>query len=161
MIIHPILSADLLALLVLSHEPLCRGLGNGEFPHPTSLHEQLTTHINTLLKFGGQLKDMAGSLLHILEALQLKAGLSGNLFQFPEAFIYLTPTWLTQTWETDPNPWKYFGSNANNQHSATFLNIPWHQASPIGATPPATLPNMTFPNTPTVFCPAPVHLLNI
>jgi len=66
---------------------------------PNLYTEQLIQHIHTLLKFGGMLKDMMGSLLQALyEALQLKSGLQGNVYEFPDCvYKYVTNTWLSQT----------------------------------------------------------------
>jgi len=66
---------------------------------PNLYTEQVIAHLHTLLKFGGQLDDITGSLLQAWEAFQLKKGLSGDIFTFPEVVQdYLTPTWLSDTW---------------------------------------------------------------
>jgi len=91
---------------------------------------------------------MASNLLHILEALQLKAGLSGILFKFPEALNYLTPTWLTQTWETDPNPWKDLDQTPTINRVQPFLTslgirhplLVQHHLLPCQIWPPPTHP---------------------
>ncbi len=64
--------------------------------------EQLATHIHTILKFGGQLQGMMGSLLQAsYKAIQLKSGLYGSVFDFPGCiYKYITKTWLSQTCET-------------------------------------------------------------
>jgi len=56
-------------------------------------------HLHTLLKFDGLLKDMMRSLLQASsEALQLKSGLHGNVYKFPDCvYIYMTNTWMSQT----------------------------------------------------------------
>jgi len=46
--------------------------------------------------------DMTGSLLQAsCKAFQLELGLSGMTLELPESmYSYITPTWLTQTWES-------------------------------------------------------------
>jgi len=67
---------------------------------PNIYTEQLISHVHLILKFGGWLEEITGSLLQASwEALQLEAGLAGNIFTYPEAVQdYMTTTWLSQTW---------------------------------------------------------------
>jgi len=61
--------------------------------------EQLISHVHTVLKFGDSLEEITSSLLQASwEALQLEAGLAGNISTFPEAvYDYVMPMWLTHT----------------------------------------------------------------
>jgi len=58
-------------------------------------------HIHTLLKFGGVLEDMTGSLIQASwEGFILEAGLMCNIFDFPNCVTsYIMNTWLTTTWQ--------------------------------------------------------------
>jgi len=62
--------------------------------------EQVILHVHTILKFGGNLHDITGSLIQALwEALQMEAGLAGDIFNYPEPVNdYLTSSWLETTW---------------------------------------------------------------
>jgi len=68
---------------------------------PNLFTKQTTKHLHTLLKFGGELTDMPGSLLQATcKAFRLKSGLTGKIIDFPErVYSYVTPTWMSQTWE--------------------------------------------------------------
>jgi len=59
-----------------------------------------------LLKFGGELTNMTGSLIQAMaEAFRLEAGLAGRILDFPESvYSYVTSTWILQTWEVC---WQY------------------------------------------------------
>jgi len=63
--------------------------------------EQLISHVHTLLKFGGMLDDMMGSLIQASwEGFILEVGLDVNIFEFPKCVTaYMTQTWLTHTWK--------------------------------------------------------------
>jgi len=51
--------------------------------------EQVIVHLHMLMKFGGQFDDITGSLIQASwEALQIEAGLSGNISTFPEATLH-------------------------------------------------------------------------
>jgi len=66
-----------------------------------NLHtEQVVSHLHTILKFGGCLDNITGSLLQASwEVLLLKAGLSGELAIFPDTIKeYVTQTWVLETW---------------------------------------------------------------
>jgi len=53
-----------------------------------------------ILKFGGNLEDITGSLIQASwEALQMEAGLSGEIYDYPKLVQdYLTSSWLETTW---------------------------------------------------------------
>jgi len=55
-----------------------------------------------MMKFGGNMTDMTGVLLQVAcKAFHLEAGLQGNIIDLLEAvYSYVTPTWVTQTWES-------------------------------------------------------------
>jgi len=66
-----------------------------------NLHtEQVISHLHTILKFGGKLDDITGSLLQASwEALLLEAGLAGEPATFPETIRdYIMQTWVSDTW---------------------------------------------------------------
>jgi len=66
-----------------------------------NLHtEQVISHLHIILKFGGKLNDMTGSLLQASwEALLLEAGLAGEPATFPDTIRdYITRTWVSDTW---------------------------------------------------------------
>jgi len=72
-----------------------------------NLHtKQTTKHLHMLLKFGGDLTDMTGSLIQAMaEAFRLEAGLAGRILDFLESvYLYVTSTWISQTWEVC---WQY------------------------------------------------------
>jgi len=60
--------------------------------------EQVITHVHTILKFGGQLGNITGCLLHVTwEALILEAGLAGDSANFPDTIQdYITRTWVSE-----------------------------------------------------------------
>jgi len=72
----------------------------GSLNLPNLYTKQLILHIHTILKFGGQLNNIMGSLIQASwEVLQLEARLSGNVFIYSEPVQdYLTSSWLETTW---------------------------------------------------------------
>jgi len=84
---HPILAQGLPAAgfvrsfpRVIAHGPWQWGSLN----LPNLYTKQIILHIHTLLKFGGWLDDITGSLIQASwKALQLEAGLSGKIFEYP------------------------------------------------------------------------------
>jgi len=59
---------------------------------PNLFTEQVIAHVHTMLKFGGQMGNITGSLLQASwEALILEAGLAGNAATFPDIILdYIT-----------------------------------------------------------------------
>ncbi len=118
--------------------------------------DNLQKNIQQLYAAMNQLIVALSAVVLLLPLLQETHNTSSNFKlppkpDYPNAIAYL---------DDPPAPLDPSTKPINNQHSATFSNIPQHQA-PSGATSPATLPTMTSPNTPMVLCPAPAHLLNI
>ncbi len=67
---------------------------------PNLFTEQVIAHVHTMLKFGGQMGNITGSLLQASwEALILEAGLAGNAATFPDIILdYVTRTWVSEMW---------------------------------------------------------------
>jgi len=102
-IMHPILSQGLPSARYIWSFPQAIVHGPwqwGGLNIPNLYMEQVITHLHTLMKFRGQLGDITGSLIQASwEALQLEAGLVGEITTFPEAIQdYLTLTWLSDAW---------------------------------------------------------------
>jgi len=72
----------------------------GSLNIPNLFTDQTIKHLHTLMKFGGQLTDMTGSLLQAsCEAFKLESGLARPILELPECvYSYVTKTWLTQMW---------------------------------------------------------------
>jgi len=85
---------------------------------PNLFTKQTTKHIHTLLKFGGALDDMTGSLLQATcKAFRLESRLVGKIINFPECvYSYVTPMWVSQTWEAC-RPYKIQVIGANTDHN--------------------------------------------
>jgi len=96
-IVHPILSQELpSARFVWSFPRVSNDTWTvGRLKYHSLTYEATNHSCEYSLR---QLDDITRSLIQVY-SLQLEAGISGNIFRFPEqVHEYLTPTWLSHTW---------------------------------------------------------------
>jgi len=73
-------------------------VGGMNIPHLFA-EQGILNHIHTILKFGGLMEDMTGSLIQVTwEDFVLEMGLAGNIFEFPQYVqAYVMPIWVSTT----------------------------------------------------------------
>jgi len=72
---------------------------------PNLFTGQMTKHVHMVMEFGCQLSNISSSLLQAsCKALWLESELSGSVLDFLDSvYTYVSPTWLTHTWESCHN----------------------------------------------------------
>ncbi len=100
-ILKPVLNQGLPAMGINRHFLWAVVHGPLKFQGLNNLYtEQLVMHVATLLQYGIHQDDLMGQLIRAnSEAMQLEAGLNGQLFQIPIAMQpCLMDTWLSRCW---------------------------------------------------------------
>jgi len=93
----------------------------GRLNIPNLYMEQLISHIHMILKFGGQLEEITGSLLQASwEALQLEAGLAGNISTYTQSSPGLCDNNLAVT---------YLGRMSQGKHPDYWPRLTFHPKS--------------------------------
>jgi len=80
----------------LAHGPL--DYGGLEITH--LYMEQVITHVQTILRYGPDITDPMGILIHATaEAMQLETGFGGELLVAPLSLAdHITPSWIKHVW---------------------------------------------------------------